>query len=83
MSFDPLAHWSDGSPAPEEHFQEASDALVIKAWLEGQSDQGQWEMTAVCHTITSTLRRINQYQSCEGPSGRAAAAAAAADDDAL
>lgn len=77
MSFDPLAHSSDRSPVPEEHFQEASDTLVIKASLQAQSDQGQWEMTAVCHIINSTLRRMNQYQSCEGPSGRAAAG----DDD--
>lgn len=41
----------------------------------------QWEMTAACHIITTTLRRVNQYPFCEGPSGRAAAAAAAADDD--
>lgn len=60
VSFDPLAHWSQGSPVAEEHFQETSDTLVIKASLEGQSDQGQGEMTAVCHTITTTLRRINQ-----------------------
>lgn len=69
-SSDPQAQWSCGSQ--KLHFQEASDTFVIKC----SRVSHKWffiRKWLLFVTLSPPLKRINQYPSCKGPSGKSTA----------
>lgn len=61
VSFDPQTHWSYGSPVPQEHFQEVSDTLVIKASLMDQSTVSGRNDCCLSHYHHHSVQSINTH----------------------